>query len=385
MPTPITSPQLPDLPISVQEVSLISKTTPLIPLVPGESLDVRVLGYDRDNKVLLQIKNSTLTAESQLPLHIGEKLTVRVDQLRPSIVLRVVTPENSDISKANEFLKLYRSDPGALKDMIITAKDLFSGESLKELSKLISNQNIQAIHKVLDHLIISKSNVADPLFVKNYITALGVMLESGLMKALAEPALPEDGKNGPTLKETLLKLSSELQALLAAPDSADFETQQKIKQISSFVDHALSVIESLQIVNVLAQEQDNLVTLQIPFQCPDAIKMQNIFIETDREKKGSEQGKQCRIVLFLDMDSIGEVAVDAGIRNGSFRCTIKCESQDVVDFISVILPELQEKLSGIGYSSSYVQCVLDKDIQSWKLDFLSDYKLFSQNTVDLCV
>ena len=385
MPPPIISPLSSQQAISVQEVAKTPQTTPIMPLVTGESLDVHVLGYDRDNKVLLQIKTSILAAESQLPLQVGEKLTVRVDQLRPSIILRVIAPEDSDISKANESLKMYRANPTALRDMIITVKNFFSGENLKELSNLISNQNIQAIHKVLDQIIISKTNISNPLFLKDYITALGLILESGLMKALTAQALTEDDKSGQTLKETLLKLSSELRALQAAPNSRDFDSQQKIKQLSDFVDHSLSVIESLQIVNVLAQEQDNLFTLQIPFQCPDAIRMQNIFIETDREKSGHDLGKQYRIVLFLDMDALGEVAVDAGIRDGNLQCTIKCENQGILDFMSALLPELQDGLAGIGYSASFVQFTLDKDLRAWKLDFLSDHRLFSQNSIDLCV
>jgi len=385
MPSPIISPLSSEQAISVQEVSPSPPTTPIMPLVPGESLDVRVLGYSRDNKVMLQIKNSILAAESQLPLQVGEKLTVRVDQLRPSIVLRVITLEDSDIFKANESLKMYRSNPTALRDMIITAKNFFSVDNLKELSNLISNQNIQEIQKVLNHIIISKTNVANPLFLKDYITALGLTLESGLMKALTAPALPENEESSQSLKETLLKLSSELHALQTVPDSTNFESQQKMKQLSDFVDHSLSVIESLQIVNVLAQEQDNLFTLPIPFQCLDTIRMQNIFIETDQGKNGHDPGKQYRIVLFLDMDALGEVAVDAGIRYGSLQCTIKCENQGVLDFMSAFLPELQDRLASIGYSTSYVQCTLDKDLKAWKLDFLSNHRLFSQNTIDLCV
>ena len=42
--------------------------------------------------------------------------------------------------------------------------------------------------------------------------------------------------------------------------------------------------------------------------------MQEIFIETDRENGEQDAEKQCRIVLFLDMDSLGELAVDMGLK-----------------------------------------------------------------------
>ena len=88
----------------------------------GENLNVLVLGNSLERKILLQIKNSTLLADSPFPLQSGETLTVRVDQLHPMIVLRMIPREDAEISKINEFLKLYRSNPDALKEMIASAK-----------------------------------------------------------------------------------------------------------------------------------------------------------------------------------------------------------------------------------------------------------------------
>jgi hypothetical protein len=385
MPSLIISSHPPQPAAPIQGGAKTSGVTPLASLVIGESLDVRVIDCSCNNKVLLQIRNSTLVADSPLPLQIGNKLTVRVDQLNPNIVLRIIGSEDPDTAKVNEFVKLYRSNPGAMKDMVVTAKSIFNSENLKELSNYISPRDIQTIHKVLDRIIISRANVTNPLFPQDVVRALGLMFERKLMKALSDPSLLEKENNGQNLKESLLKLSSDLQTTQTSFDFPEAETKQRLENLSSFADRALTVIESLQVVNVLAQEQDGLCLFQIPFQLPDGIRIQDVFIEKDREQSGKNSEKSYRVVLFLDMDALGDFTIDASVKNETLKCVIKGRNQDALDFISLLLPELKEKLSGIGYVACDLKCAMDKDIHSWKLDFLSDHKLYSRNTVDVCV
>jgi len=384
MPSAIASPQPPRRISTLQETPRVSKPTPLPSLVVGENMNVLVLSSSLERKALLQIKNSTLLAYSPFPLQSGETLTVRVDQLHPMIVLRMIPREDAEISKINEFLKLYRSNPNALKEMITSVKDFLSHDNLKVLVKYLSREDIQNMVKVLEKIIISKNNMTNPLFLKDSIVALGLAGERRLMKSLSDAEILRNEKNNPTLKGILLKLSSELTPIPVTSEYNESDTQ-KIRQFSHFADHAATVIESLQIVNILAQERDGLFVLHFPFQFPEGIRIQDLFIESDRSRREDDTGKQCRIVLFLNMDILGEIAVDAGIQDRVIRCTLKCSDQHVFDFIQTLLPELHKALSGIDYTISSVQCVLDINIQSWKNDFLSNHHLYSQSVIDVCV
>lgn len=367
-----------------QKAAEVSKPTPIPPLVLGERLNVLVLGDSHNRKTLLQIKDSTLLAESPLPLQRGETLTVQVDQLHPTLVLRTISAEDPGISRANESLRFYRSNPGALKEMIASLQALFSGETPNPILHSLSKQGVQNLYKILNKIIISEDNIADPLFLKDYITALGLTGERRLMKALSDPATLTEKKSGATLKEILLKLSAEGSAVQTA--AGDNESVGcRIRPFSDLADHAATVVESLQIVNVLAQEQDGLFMLQIPVQFPDGIRMQELFIETDRENGGQGGEKQCRIVLFLDMDPLGELAVDMGLQEGTLHCTFKCPDQKVFDFMQPLLPALGQALSGIDYAVGVIQCVLERDIGSWKQDFLQDHSLFTQNSIDVSI
>jgi hypothetical protein len=384
MPTAIAPSSSPGRTIDTQKAGEISKPTPMPPLALGEKLNVLVLSDSHNRKTLLQIKNFTLLAETPLPLQSGETLTVHVDQLHPTIVLRTISAEEPGISRANEFLKFYRSNPGALKEMIASLKALFSEGTPNPLPQFLSTGEVQNIHKILNKLIISENNVAGPLFLKDYITALGLTGERRLMKALSDPAILKEKQSGATLKEILLKLSAELTAVQTAPGDNEPDGC-RIRQFTDLADHAATVIESLQIVNVLAQEQDGLFMLQIPVQFPDGIRMQELFIETDREKGEQDAEKQCRILLFLDMDALGEFAVDMGLKEGTLHCTFKCPDREVFDFMQPLLPALGQALSGIDYAVGVIQCVLDRNIGSWKQDFLQDHSLFTRNSIDVSI
>jgi hypothetical protein len=385
MPIAIAPPSSHEKIIALQKTAEVSKPTPMPPLVLGEKLNVLVLGDSHNRKTLLQIKDSTLLAESPLPLQSGETLTVHVDQLHPILVLRMISAE-PEISRTNEFLKFYRANPGALKEMITSLKALLNDGTSNLISRFTSKSEMQNLHRILHQIIISEDNIAEPLFLKDYITALGLTDERRLMKALSDPAILKEMKGSATLKEVLLKLSAEeaeFQTVLAGnePDNC------RIRQFFDLADHAATVIESLQIVNVLAQEQDGLFTLQLPVQFPDGIRMQEIFIESDRGNGNGEHAaeKQCRIVLFLDMDSLGELAVDAGLREGTLCCTLRCPDQKVLDFMQPLLPALGHAISGIGYTVGAIQCVLERNIGSWKQDFLQAHSLFTRNSIDVSI
>lgn len=384
MPTAIAPAVSPKQIIVPQQTAEISKPTPMPSLVLGERLNVLVLGESHNGKTLILIKNSTLLAETPLPLQSGETLTVHVDQLHPTLVLRTIAAFDPENSRTNEFLKFYRSNPGALKEMIVSLKALFSEGTPNPMAHQLSKQEAQNLFKMLDQLILSEDNIKNPLFLKEYIAALGLTGERRLLKALSDPAVLREEKNGASLKAILLKLSAEWTAAQTVPGDNELDGSP-IRPFSDLAHRAATVIESLQIVNVLAQEQDGLFMLQIPVQFPDGIRMQELFIETDRGNGEQDTGKQFRVVLFLDMDSLGELTVDMGLNEGILHGTLKCPNQKVFDFMQPLLPALGRALAEIDYTVGVIQCVLDQNIPSWKRDFLQDHSLFTQNSIDVSI
>lgn len=362
-------------------ISGAERATPTLSV--GEILHAVVVGHSRDQRTLLQIRDSSLVAESRLFFRAGDTLTVRVERLSPRIVLRLMAGEGGEISRISESLKRYRSSPNALKEMITAARELLRGELSKPSSNLLSEKEVMILNRLLDQLVITKENISTPLFLRNYIVALGLTEERRLMTAPSGRAVLKEERQAPTLKGFLRKLSSRLPAPREAIADVEGGRQRQVRQLADFTDRARQVIESFQIVNVLAKEQDGLFVLQIPFHFPDGIRMQEIFIETEAEKNRSRSRKLFRVVLFLDMDSLGTLAVDAAITEGSLRCTFRCPDHQTVGFLQFLLPELAESLSESEYRPVRVDCVLDRELPHWKQDFLHGHRLFTQNTIDV--
>jgi hypothetical protein len=134
-------------------------------------------------------------------------------------------------------------------------------------------------------------------------------------------------------------------------------------------------------VNVLAQEQDQLTVLQIPCECADGIRMQELFIE--RDGKGGQDGQEdgYRVVLFVDLDALGTLAVEASLQKGRFQCTIKGPDRAVLDYLGKSLPELEAQLAQLGYREARVLCLTDDDLPAWRRDFLMQYSLYSQSSI----
>jgi len=381
----ILSPRLPQSIAAVPEILHSAKPAPDLPLCIGEQVKALILSMDSQQKVLLQIKNTVVAADSQLPLQKGEILTLRVEQLNPALIFKVMTQDTPESQQINNALRMFRSNPEALKDWIISAKDILNGNHLKELTDYIGKKDLQTLQKALGNIIMTKDNLKNPLFIKNYIASLGLTLEKTLRQALSNATVIKNEQLTDNLKLLLLKTESMLQNLPPIPSEHEGNTAQLIKSLLNLVEVGGKVIEHLQIFNCLAQEQDNLFVLQIAFQFPDGIRMQDIFIEADRQKKEAGSEASYRVVIFLDMDILGEVVCDIHMKDHYLNCTLKSKEQDICDFLSGLLIELRDKLFAAGYDGATLTCALDRDIAAWRRDYISKHTLFSQHTINVSI
>jgi hypothetical protein len=360
-----------------------SKIQSIASLTVGEKLEVLVLQGNSGHEVLLQVKDATLKAYSPLPLQSGETLTVRVDQLHPKMILRITLPEDASIFKSNELLKSYRSNPNALREIILSVRDMAGSENLPALEKLLSKEDIQNLVRNLNKIIISKKNVTDAFFIKDSLMALGMGDEQRLYQAISDPSILLGEKNNMTLKRILMKTSS-VHFDTSASMASLGHNSLKIEQMIKLADLATRVIESLQIVNFMAMEQDGLFVLHLPFQFHEDIRTQDLYIESDRSAGGKKSGFKYRIVLFLDMDALGQMAIDASYQDKAIRLTMKCSEPYVCEFMQTLSQDLRETLIRSGYSVSGVQCIEDRDSQQWKSEFVRNHTTLSCNVIDVC-
>jgi len=358
---PIASPRMVQPLIPVQD---ISATAGRLHLSAGELLEALVLSQHGDGKVTLQVKNTSFAAETLVALNAGEKLMVRVEQILPQVVLRIVG--GTDMQKITDLLCLHRSNPGALAELFSGAKDILNPAGIEMHAGQAAAKSVRLLLQILDASVFSGATAGNPLFLKDMMGWIGLLLERNILKG------QEKSDRGETVKELLLKL---------AGDIRDAGAAERFKEILAFLERGTKAIEGQQIAAVLGQELDRSLVLQAACQFPAGIRMQDIFI--DQETDGPDGVQRFHAVLLLSMDALGEVIADASAYGSRLDCVLYCKTQEAIDFLIVLLPELRERLAAAGYAESFLRCALQRDMQDAKNGYMAKRSLYSLHAVDI--
>jgi len=356
------------------------KAESLPPLSVGEVVEAEIMESARYGKALILLKNSLVMAYSGLPLMKGEKIAVRVAQLHPGVVLRIVQNEISQNFRLMDYLRFYRSNPKALFEFFTEGIDRFSPEKLGELAGRLEREDVGNIRNILKSLIFSRESLKNPLFFRDYIYKFGYLMEKDLGDALKRRSgrTMSAGDASQNLKGLLLKVSGRLQSLM---ETGKLPAAEKL---AGFVRSSLQTIESHQVVNYLFQEHEGKYLFQIPLLFPENTGLAEIFVKFgDRDSKGKGRWGEKSVLFLLNMDALGDIVVEAKIKRKKIGCVLKCGDENICDFIRPFLKELGEKLTALGYEIDYLKCVTEKDNLKIKSEHREFQNLFALEGVDI--
>jgi hypothetical protein len=336
----------------------------LPPLSVGEVVEAEVMETFRYGKTLILLKNSRVMADSELLLKKGEKIAVRVTQLHPGVILRIVQNEISQNSRLMDYLRFYRSNPKALFEFLIKGIDRFSPENLGELAAHLGKEDIKNIRNVLKSLIFSRESLKNPLFLKDYVSKFGYLMEK---------------KNASqNLKGFLIRMSGRLQSLM---ETGNLPAAEKL---AGFVRSSLQIIDTHQVINYLFQEYEGKYMFHIPLLFPENMGLAEIFVKFgDRDSKGKGRRNEKNVLFLLNMDVLGDIIVEAKIKTKKISCVLKCKDENICNFIRLFLEELGEKLMALGYEIDYLTCVAEKDDLKIKAEYREFQNLFAMESVDI--
>ena len=357
-------------------------------VVLGETLSVTVLEKSAGNKYTLALKNMQIPATSSVPLSVGEKLIVKVESLQPQITLNIVVNKNSTgDAQINENLRQWRVNPESLLHVINKVAEFAKLLQTANLPAAISQSHGDKLIKLFDDIILSPRTKNNPLFLKEFVSKLGLLLENSLRQLVASASQGKiDKPLEGNLKALLLKLSAAVSEVLRENPKLDIELAAKLTNISAFTGEALKAIEVMQVLICVFQLSDNGLVLQVPVAVADGFRLACILI-TPEDKNGQGQTKfsSCAVTIFLDLDLLGKIAVNANIREGGVSCVIKCEREEVRDLITNNLDELKDSLSGTGYRVDYIDCVQEDGLMDEQEEFLARQSFFAADLVNFFV
>ncbi|PKN77295.1 MAG: hypothetical protein CVU52_01075 [Deltaproteobacteria bacterium HGW-Deltaproteobacteria-10] len=374
--------------ITKNRIEISRSNVLLTGVVPGETLAATVLEKSSGNKYVLAFKNSQIPATSKVPLAVGEKLVLKVESLQPQIILNIIGDKNSTgDTRINENLRQWRVNPESLLQVINKVAEFTKLLQTGNLPSAISRSDVDKLIKLFDNIILSSRTKNNPLFLKEFVSRIGLTLENSLKQLLANASKGKIDKSlEDNLKALLLKLSATVSEVLRENTKLDMEMTAKLTNILAFTGDALKAIEVKQSINSAFQLSDNGLVLQVPVALADGFRLAYILITPeDRDGQGQEKFSSCAVTIFLDLDLLGKIAVNASVRDGGFNCVIRCESEDIKDLINDNLDELKRSLAGTGYRLESICCVQEEGLMDEREEYLARQSFFAADLVNFFV
>ena len=351
-------------------------------LSPGQTVAVTVQEKLAEGRYQVVLRDVSIMATSEVPLKEGDRLQVKVQSVQPQIILNVIdAPKQAVEAKINEKLVQWRINPESLTQLFDKV-DEFS-ENLKSVSlpSGFSAKDSDVLLKIFNSIVLSPKTKTNPLFVKDFITRIGLLLEKDLAAMVSQKSAEGSAQPSETLKSLLLKLSESINRTMQDAAKINVEEIGKFKNIASFTADALKAVETGQAVNVVYQKNEDGLYLQIPLVLGEAYRQAEIFIRPDdKNAPVSQKYSSCSVNIFLNLDYLGEIAIDARLQEGRIRCIIKCENEETRELLNASSKDLQDALTSIGYGVGRIECVKTQDIAGQKAEFIAQQIL---GTVDL--
>lgn len=209
---------------------------------------------------------------------------------------------------------------------------LKSLQPLKEMiASLVGNQTINEI----------PSGTEIKQMLKNLVQSLGLEYENELQ------LLPKEMKN------SLDSLQS-LKPLL-------MEAMNELGTSGKEVEPILNRLTGMQLISQDPAGPMQHMVLQLPFTLGE--KQSDIMLQWNGRKtsKGQIDPDYCRILFYLDLQSINQTVIDMQVQNKVIHVSILNDAMDIEPIISALTPTLKENLEGIGYKLSFIKVAHSTD------------------------
>jgi hypothetical protein len=263
----------------------------------GEIIPAKWVRSLDPQRVLIQVKGRAMVAQAAFPLPEETAFQVRVEQLAPRVILKLILTA-ADGPAATVLLKKYWIGDPPLEKIIAgwEALDRLKGSSLPE--------EVQETRTQLREMIQSFSRMVadgpDPQALARVIDQSGLNLENKLRRLItpdgqpSRPAVPEED-----LKGLFLKIKSQLER--AAP-----ETARELQPI-------IQKMELYQLLNAGEGDPAKLLLL-LPLFFPEGLRWSEIFFSEGRgdEAPAEERGK--KLLFLLDFPALGKLQIEIRIR-----------------------------------------------------------------------
>lgn len=334
----------------------------------GEVLRGYVVNENSVGNITLSVKGeSIIAATNNISLKKGDYVNVKVDQLKPYIILKVLTPEES-----------HKEIKSLLINSIFTKSGLPSQEiSTADFKSLLELFNSLASANQIDSKLAKEINVLKTLF--NFFNDSKQIDGEKIQLILRNSNAPieniisyliETAKNGQSeLIAGLLKNRKDLILLAASSDEIDSIEQllsklgdnQALKELSNSLGNLLEKLSRHEISNLISKQEGLNLELLMPLFVEDELSLHRLKIFDNKNSEQKNKRKAINVLLDLDMSKLGQISVFMYMSKAATSVNITTFNEKVHNVIDSNLKELKQSLIEKGYNVHEITCVLKKN------------------------
>jgi len=313
-------------------------------LSENEIVKGKVLRSFSFKSVLLLIKGKRIMAKTHIPLREGSVISLKVEEVHPNPVLKLLGTITKNIETINTSIILV----GLKKNLWKTIIENIDHYILPDNDKKLFKELVDDISKKL----FLKPN---PDLLRELLDKSGIGWEAKLRKIITSKTDYNKTNINELITSDLKGLGSKILSLM--------EGQNDI------FEKLISTIKNVQLLNQLGIEQERKIFLPIPFQFPDNLfSMGQLLIHFNENKKKDDDGKEndkdfFKISFLLEMSNLGPLRADLVVKQKQINGRFLIVDEKAKIIIEKQLPSLIKTLEKKGFVIPNFECHMKKPVE----------------------
>ena len=328
------------MPIPSLDAILNAARTTFLPAQPidpdlfalGEIIPVKWVRSLDPQRVLIQVNGRELVAETAFPIPEGAEFQVRVEQLEPRVIFRLLKPTSGGSVSFNLLKKYWVGDP-PLELLAESWEALKSGVE-PSLPKEV-RETWARIQETTKQFSGKLESGADPQALARIIDQSGLNLENKLLRLIASDGKPsfQAALEG-DLKGLLLKMKAQLERV--APETAR-QLQPPIQKM-----------ELYQLLNAGEGDPSKLLLL-IPLFFPEGLRWTEVLFSGDRRERDPAGDPERALLFLLDLPALGKLQIEIQIHENRLYGRFKTADPGIGEYLEENMSRLTDRLGTAGY------------------------------------
>ncbi|MFQ5673318.1 MAG: flagellar hook-length control protein FliK [Nitrospinales bacterium] len=364
-------------------------------LAAGQVLQGKILDLLSGGRALVDLEGQKLTLRTAGGLTRGQNIFVKVEQVSPTINLRIIDPPagrnvRAPVTQPGVTVQLTPAREGASRNLIaqnpdavrvgaamikpylVARQDL--GAMAANLEKIVFNRPLpqglkidpgllDRLRETLSVLLPREGKTPDDSQLREQVDRSGIRYEARVKKALATRLTPETRSAlARDLKGQLLALQETLEKQLpreGEKTSLAAGRGQAIRELVHHIKRATDNIEFQQLSNQFARQDNNPILIQIPDPFSPATRTVKLYVREDQAGEGAKKGEKTNfhLTFLLNLSSLGNLRIDATTSHENVAAKITTEQKSVADHIANQLPRLESRLKEMGFDAAVTASV----------------------------